>query len=254
MKTIALVFLIFSLPVAAAHDDDEAEQRRIREEAQRVQELVPAIKASGLVDITKVGLKGEKADHYTEVGTKLEYFKSARLTYTESEIDELAKLYAGCREEKDIRSVLRKNWDEGKKSIALEEILPPWVKKTSGTKADKDGPNCHNSTLNFFGCTKLVRCSEDEEILGTLKKSFRPLGKGDRLVPGDVISIYAGRDPANQPIEHTAVYVGGDLFFHKPSRDQRHPYGFVSFASLTGFYAGTWSHRQIRIEFHRRVR
>lgn len=163
------------------------------------------------------------------------YYKSAVIKLTDlSEAREIGKGYDRCRRSGETSKRLATAYASGERTIPLERLLPDFVCERVGTCSPDSGPNCFNATLLFHNCTKETVCTGSEELLRVLKKEFTPVESGETLQPGDVLVIYKSDD--GKTIQHSAVYVGGDVFFHKGSTDKADPYTFEPFESVVSFY------------------
>lgn len=101
--------------------------------------------------------------------------------------------------------------------VPVRDLVPDFVNRAvdgglpTGPNADR--ANCHDTTLNVFTTDVFLDQIPGMIMAAVLGSYFRPLRAGESLQAGDVLvisEIGPGHDPS-----HSAVYIGGDILFHK---------------------------------------
>lgn len=98
------------------------------------------------------------------------------------------------------------------RNVYLQELLPRSLQLRLNERAPCDGPNCWNATLVWFqsGSTR-VEYTELDDIEAFLALRTYELRENAPLRTGDIFVV---RRLGN--LTHTAVYIEGDILFHKP--------------------------------------
>ena len=115
--------------------------------------------------------------------------------------------------------------------LSLKALLPAFAKRATNARASCEGPNCWNATLNFHDPRRGLGYTGEWRMKAALLLDYRRLRPGDSLRYGDVVAFYEGRE-----LLHTAVYVDGNLLWHKASMAAETPYVFESWRSVYAHY------------------
>lgn len=175
------------------------------------------------------------------------YLKSALKVPSFEAIENLSEVFDRCSDPAETKKALVAAWEKGEHEVPLTTVLPTFVCNRLG-KGGEASSNCWNTTLNFHGCTDEVGYTPPEDIQGVLDSpAFEALKKGDQLKPGDVVAIYSKPPTDATTLQHTAVYVGGDVFFHKGSIVETDPYAYEKFADVVGYYRKIEPHTTLRV-------
>lgn len=137
------------------------------------------------------------------------------------------------------RVLIKRRLRQGR-PISLRELLPPSPRRLTGTFAtgdpDLSGPNCFNATMMWFDATEPAQFVGTSVISDFLEHRTRRLGVGESLRFGDII-VFSSRGRLDDlRIEHTAVYIGDGIVWHKASRLPQDPWTFEKLDSVVELY------------------
>ena len=159
------------------------------------------------------------------------YYKDARLLLPpDIDLDSVAAAFSLFFPKESIKEKLETAKKQGKQSIDLMELLPSFVREKIGARAECKGPNCWNTTLNVHNPSTGIRFTSEAQMEEELDRNYSRLGPGETLRPGDVLVIRATDNYGEPPsLDHTAIYLGNGLIFHKRSWLQTDPYAIETF-------------------------
>ena len=138
----------------------------------------------------------------------------------------------------------------GEQTINIMHLLPPLARSRLYTYPAHPGSDrfarrrdCHWTSLNFFNAV-----SDDNFVKGTsvsdgFKKDMHHID-GD-LQLGDIIEFV---DSRKAPV-HSAVYIAGDLFFHKCGAKSSSPWALTRRKDLDNYYP---LHEKLEVVYYRR--
>lgn len=116
--------------------------------------------------------------------------------------------------------------------VFLQELMPESLKASLEKNAPCDGPNCFNATLAWYKPKQTsLRFTSPNEIKGFLLTECTALRSHETIVMGDVLVFYHGTD-----IIHTAVFLDGNVVFHKPGVKREQRWVFDTLANTLATY------------------
>ncbi len=154
----------------------------------------------------------------------------------EDDIEAVGRYFAGGRDpEPLIRYLKYLRSLNGTKtfSVPLEKILHPFIRKTTNTHSQCDGPNCYNATKNVtLGNRFSFEFLSSQELAENVIQGYRQAGKDELTRPGDLL-IYSN---SKYKIRHAAVVAADEIVFTKNGRFKLNVYGFQERKSMEAVY------------------
>lgn len=130
--------------------------------------------------------------------------------------------------------------------VPVDKLLPDLPAKMIGKKAC-EGANCFNAALSFHDSSQGIRHTTGTEGILKLRNDFEQVPEGSQLQYGDIVAVWlrkrsridlASELPEEFELLHMAVYLDGNVFFHKASSDAVDPYVFETAQSVMKKYKG----------------
>ncbi|MBC8373459.1 MAG: hypothetical protein H8E53_07690 [Planctomycetes bacterium] len=138
----------------------------------------------------------------------------------------------------------------GEQTINITHLLPPLARNRLYTypahsRSDKffRGRDCHWTSLNFFSAVSDDNFAKGITVSDAFEKDM--YGIDDDLQLGDIIEFV---DSHKRSI-HSAVYIAGDLFFHKCGAKSSTPWALTRRKDLENYYP---LHKKLEVVYSRR--
>jgi hypothetical protein len=189
-------------------------------------------------DVFQIEFDGFVSEPYsrTVLGLGPDVIREAFFRISEANVAQVAQRLAIGYDAAELEAGLRQNLRKGYSRVPLVPFLPPSVKAIFGTRDER---TCYYAGFNFNEMASTVFSQGNDRILNVTEvwKRYSDLGYQDKLRYGDIILIRGHADTfENSKAFHVAVYIGGDVIYHKFSPLDAFHYEFSTMESLFATY------------------
>lgn len=227
--SIKFVLLVFPMSLSLAGPEASKPSSYFRTELE-----LWGIKSDGNLRIVP-GPDLERGYSRAVIGSGPDTLREVYFEIDEQNVGATAQALAVGHDAAELESGLRANLANGHSIIPLSPFLPPRVLARYGTT---DSHACYFAGLNFHedGAAIFGDSLDRGMNLDEIRKRYSMLGYEDALKYGDILLFRRhGATPAQSPSFHLAVYIGGDILYHKYNPLQSY-YEFTTFDSLANTY------------------
>ncbi len=158
-------------------------------------------------------------------------FDDVAFHITEQNVAAVAQELSGDYTAEALEVGLRKNLANGFSDIPLKPFLAKRVQQKLGTS---DTQPCYHAALNFHQPYEWDGSADNS--IAFLRKNYTTIGYADTLQFGDILLFWSQAE--QRPFTfHIAVYLGGDIVYHKYGPIVQAKYEFHTLSSLYYYYA-----------------
>jgi len=178
---------------------------------------------------------------------------STLLVYLEvspdSDVTSLVDYWGAGNRVREVRPILAARRRAGGGKIDIMHLLPTFARRrlytypTPLAEPNTLSRDCHWTSLNFFNDVPDDRFSDTTYAVQKVRSDYERFEGDPRF--GDVIFLMNSQ----KKVIHSAVFIAGDIVFHRTGRLSSEPWALARFADMLDYYP---RHEKLQVHYYRR--